>query len=387
MNYKQIINEIYGIDVSGYPGGSGIDESIIKEIEENLQLTLPEDLRNFYLLYGNIKELNHNDELFKPQDFFIDNWQGTKFLVIGKRYPFGGYYGINITNMDKSNTVIYKKEHVRIKDTFKHESIWQEKCTIESFLLSFMITNGFSGGLKYSFDTDTSQSVEDITKLINNKKLNVTIIDELSHSDADASNYHNYYIGEHYIISLFYVTREKYHAGYGHFSTNVKSVYREYKRLLITKGIKICKSEDEINNYKIHKKKYQMPVLRVVPGSYESYRKKIDKSIWIPEDSAYKLTDILKEVNADFDYYGISTEYSKEQISQLIELLSKRAEEMQNNENFMFHPRWKDMDYNDYYAHNNIEFRKYKKQIIKMFLDFINWLKNVEEDRINIIGV
>jgi hypothetical protein len=60
---------------------------------------------------------------------------------------------------------------------------------------------------------------------------------------------------------------------------------------------------------------------------------------------------------------------------------------MENNENFMFHPEYKTMEYNDFYHTDNIDYRKYKKHILKMLRDLINWLNTVKEEKINIIGV
>jgi len=112
MDLKQIVNDIYGIEDSCY---HGIEESVIKEIEEKLQLIIPETLRNYYLLYGNNRELNFYDELFKPQDIFIDNTQETQYLVIGKRYIANYFYGINIGDLHEKSPAIYTKSSVRIK--------------------------------------------------------------------------------------------------------------------------------------------------------------------------------------------------------------------------------------------------------------------------------
>jgi hypothetical protein len=64
-------------------------------------------------------------------------------------------------------------------------------------------------------------------------------------------------------------------------------------------------------------------------------------SIFVPEDSAFKFLDILHKANAGFDYYH----------------------------------------------RDNVDFRKYKKQIIEMFTELIQWLSNIREDKITIVGV
>jgi hypothetical protein len=124
-----------------------------------------------------------------------------------------------------------------------------------------------------------------------------------------------------------------------------------------------------------------------VPGSQEGWRERRQEAILVPEKSVNKIHDLLLQVNADFDYYGISTEYSKEQIRDLVTLLAKRVEEMENNADFMFHPKNTRMEYNDFYHEDNIDYRRYKNHILKMLKELINWLNNVKEEKINIIGV
>jgi hypothetical protein len=152
-------------------------------------------------------------------------------------------------------------------------------------------------------------------------------------------------------------------------------------------NIKVDKCINSTREYKIYKGRFPMSGLKMLPGSYDGWWERRDSTILVPEESVTKFIDILDNVNSDFDYYGITTEYSKDQIALLIELLTERIYEMQNNKNYMFHHGRKIINYNDYYLKNNIEFRKYKKQIIKMLVDFVDWLKNIEDDRINILGV
>jgi hypothetical protein len=104
----------------------------------------------------------------------------------------------------------------------------------------------------------------------------------------------------------------------------------------------------------------------------------------VPEDSATKFIDILYKANPEFDYYGTDMVYNKEQIAVLIKGLTERLYEMKNNKNFCFVEKNTNLDY---YAQDNVDFRRYKKQIMEMFIDLIQWLNDIQEDTITILGV
>jgi hypothetical protein len=154
------------------------------------------------------------------------------------------------------------------------------------------------------------------------------------------------------------------------------------KAALDTIGMKSRKN-NRYPYYKIHKKSIHQPRLEFLPGAYERGKKR-KNTIFVPEDSATKFIDILQKANPEFDYYGIETVYNKEQIADLSKGLTERLCEMKNNKNFCFVKKNVNLDY---YAQDNVDFRRYKKQIIKMFMDLIQWLNDIKEDKMTILGV
>ena len=57
---------------------------------------------------------------------------------------------------------------------------------------------------------------------------------------------------------------------------------------------------------------------------------------------------------------------------------------MKNEREFLFIDQ---KDNYDYYSENNIEFRRYKEQIITLFTDLIDWLKKNDCKTISILGI
>jgi hypothetical protein len=391
MNIEQIISTIYNLQQLKC---HGVAESEITETEKKLNVVFPEILRNYYLKFGNTKTLNYNDALFKPQDTFIDYLPDEQYLVICKKEAGGEFYGIKITDLHRKNPLVYTKSYMRIHSENNHRVslVWHKShknCeTLEKFLMHFIIENSFDGGLKYGFSVYDTNDIEHTAMLIKNETIALQKVNEISDSNDNSSVYSNYFIDNHCAMHILYISEKNGNKmGFLQFAAGDKTVYKKIKNILNDNGIKTEKNENPANNYKIYKRLSATIGSIIVPGTYDDWRTRRKEAILVPEESVNKIDDLLLQVNPDFDYYGISTEYSKEQIKDLVVLLANRVEEMKRNESFMFHPKNKRMEYNDFYYRDNIDYRRYKKYILKMIQELVNWLNTVKEEKINIIGV
>jgi hypothetical protein len=393
MNIEQIIFTIYNPQQLNY---CGINEIEIRESEQRLNLIFPEILRNYYQKFGNNKTLNYNDELFKIQDIFIDYFQDEQYLVIRKKKGSNEFYGIKMTDLKQKNPPVYTKSRIQGPAENSRGSIfmWHESPkkheTLERFLLCFIVENSLSGGLKYGFSVYGTQGVEHTAMLINDGTIAIQKLNDISisKSNSNSSSCLNYYMDNHCAMHVVYVSEENGgKIGFLKFAAGDKNVYQKIMGILNSNGIKISKNDNHANKYKIYKRLSSTIGSIIVSGMYDNWRERRKEAILVPGESINMIYDLLLKANPNFDYYGISTEYSKEQINDLVTLLKTRVDEMKHNENFMFHPKNKIMEYNDFYFRDNIDYRRYKKHIIKMLEGLITWLEAVADDKINIIGV
>jgi hypothetical protein len=369
MNLEQIISKLFNLQKSQY---HGIKEAQITRVEKKLNIQFPETLRNFYLLFGNNKKININSELFRIEDIYIENGQ---YIVIGKPYMAGNYFAIDINHLGNNNPIIYPGSYVRDEGSLKGHYEWEIDYedyyeNTEEFLLQIVIASGLDGGLKHLIKIDGA--------LFPNS-FNTKII-EMNEIESISCPYMPKYYTDDYTYVLETWSFERYQ--HSDFGTEDTRLYKEVKAALDTIGMKV-KKDDRYLDYKIHKKPFHPPVLRFYSGDYDRGTKN-QNFVLVPEDSAFKFLDILRRANAEFDYYGTDMVYNKEQIAILITGLTERLSEMKNNKNFCFVKKNTNLDY---YSKDNVDFRRYKKQILKMFMDLIQWLDNVQEDKITILGV
>ena len=101
------------------------------------------------------------------------------------------------------------------------------------------------------------------------------------------------------------------------------------------------------------------------------------------EDSVDQFYDLLIKANNKFDIYGISTYYDKEQTTIFTSDLEKRLAEMKNNK---YYGR-KFENPMDYYKKEFVNYRRYRKQIIKLLEDLLSWLKKPENKTISVLGI
>ncbi|GHV79708.1 hypothetical protein AGMMS49944_14990 [Spirochaetia bacterium] len=368
----------------------GINEAEIKDAEKMLHLVFPEQLRNYYLQFGNSQILNYNDELFRIQDIFLDE----DYVVFCKEKGWNKFYGIKAADMQQKNPLVYTKSSERLKgDTSHHFTfVWHEssknKETLEKFLLHFSIENSLEGGLEYRFSVHDIHDIERVTLLINNGTILIQKLADISQTKDNGTVYSNYYMDNRSAMHILYISENNVNKmGYLNFAAGDAGIYKKTIANLNSNGIKPEKRDNPANDYKIYKRLSAVIGSIIVPGSYDNWRKRRKEAIVVPERTINKIYDLLLKANPDFDYYGISTEYSKEQIKELIALLSIRVDKMKNNENFMFHPKKKIMDYPDFYYSDNIDYRRYKHHIIAVLEELITWLEAVTDEMITIIGV
>ncbi|GHU70422.1 hypothetical protein FACS189450_04840 [Spirochaetia bacterium] len=388
---EQMIAALYS---SQQLANCGINEVEIKKSEKKLNLIFPEVLRNYYLKFGNSQILNYHDELFRIQDIFIDSFHNEDYVVFCKEKGRNKFYGIKTAEVRQKNPLVYTKSSERLKDDKGHNFsfVWHESPkshdTLEKFLLYFSIENTFEEGLAYRFSLHDAHDVEKVTMLINNGTIPMQKITDISQATTDGKVYSNYYMDNHSAMHILYISEKNDNKmGYLYFASGDAIAYKNTMAILNGNGIKPEKRDDPVNDYKIYKRLSATIGSIIVPGGYDNWRERHKDAILVPEKTVNKIYDLLLKANANFDYYGISTEYSKEQINYLVALLKNRVEEMTDNENFMFLPIKKIMDYNDFYYSDNIDYRRYKNYIITVLEELITWLEAVTDEKIQIIGV
>ena len=381
MSLNEKIKKLFSITETGH---HGIKEEKIVSIEEKLGIRFPEVLRNYYLLFGKLKRLNINDEIFRIDDVFIED---NKFLIIGNDY-YNELYGINLIDIKKRNPAIYIKLHGRDKVTKKNILKWYEdEKSIEIFLLKKIIDSGLDGGFMYGFYNGKHRINELNAKqltFLNNELLRKGFVEIKNISTEDDKYYTIDY------SNILYISKYRENTYYIDYGTDDKEEYKEIIAQFLKNGINMVKKKKNYSlDYEIYSEYIQGPMIRIYPGKYKwslykNNPKNWENTIYLNDNAAMKFTDLLRRVNKQFDIYGLSTEYNKNQINNLIIELSERLNKMKNERNFHFMD-WKG-NY-DYYNHNNIEFRRYKKQIIKLFTDLIEWLKKQEGKTISILGI
>jgi hypothetical protein len=354
----------------------GIAESSVAEAEKRLGVKFPRALRDYYLLFGNNKKLDIDCELFKLEDIYFEDEQ---YLVLGIKWFASTPFAIKIEDLQQDNPTVYEKwlENSYDKLGKREEAVykWRDVGDTEKFLLSQAIDSGLAGGLKYRLKKWPFQDTihEDLLCL---KSIKLEEQTELAHA-------FNYFTGDYdYIVEMRFTKNNK--LASFRFGTNHQDIYQAVLEELHGLGIKIRREPNRsAPEYRLHTKPRPAPRLTFLPGEYIEweYRK---NQIYIPEDGVLNFLDVLKESNDKFDYYGVTTEYNREQIQNLIEGLETRLSEMRNDPSFHFTIN---DDNFDYYHEKNVHYRRYKRQIWRMLADLIAWLQNIKEDKINILGV
>ena len=368
----------------------GYIEKQIVAAEKKLKIMFPEVLRKFYLKYGKTRKLNINDHLFRLKDVYIEE---EKILIFGKTHYFTNYFGLNIKDINKKNPPVFEKVFKRDDGTGKRGYVWESKnFLLEDFLFKRIINDALSfDGFKYSLENDEDDEVSNgnikLLKLNDCEKLfRMRNIKELS--SGIVKTYTDRYES---VLELFFNNKQK--IFWINFGTERKDSYIKMYDKFIKLGIKIIKKNDKNKNeFQVLNKYIQGPIVEFFQGKYkfnpEHYTgdnpKRPRDSIFLHEDSVDKFHDILLEINKKFDIYAILTYYNKEKVALFVNKLESRLQEMKTNRKFSFPSG--DMHLN-YYSYHNVQYRRYKKQIISMFESLILWLKANNKKGISVLGI
>ena len=132
-------------------------------------------------------------------------------------------------------------------------------------------------------------------------------------------------------------------------------------------------------NYKLIKDYQETWYYEFCPGKYDSKEPKYD-SVYISTDAAYFIDDCVHKANNSYDSFSI-TKFTKEkgQIQLLAEELKMRFTEIIEDK---YVPELS-KESGDEAAH---ALNKYKAEIVTMIEDLIEWLENLEENELTIIG-
>jgi len=138
-------------------------------------------------------------------------------------------------------------------------------------------------------------------------------------------------------------------------------------------------------NYKLYRNKKELNgtcYFEFLPGKYQN-KCWNDNSVFLSEDSVYLFEDLLKKVNNKYDHYAFIG-YNKNQISLLINELSKRLYEIENINNYELVGTF---FRKEYYSELNENLRRNKNEIKIMLQDLIDWLKTININEITILGI
>ena len=138
-------------------------------------------------------------------------------------------------------------------------------------------------------------------------------------------------------------------------------------------------------NYKLYRNKKELNgtcYFEFLPGKYQN-KCWNDNSVFLSEDSVYLFEDLLKKVNNKYDHYAFIG-YNKNQISMLINELSKRLYEIENINNYELVGTF---FRKEYYSELNENLRRNKNEIKIMLQDLIDWLKTININEITILGI
>ena len=138
-------------------------------------------------------------------------------------------------------------------------------------------------------------------------------------------------------------------------------------------------------DYKLYRNKNELNgtcYFEFLPGKYQN-KCWNDNSVFLSEDSVYLFEDLLKKVNNKYDHYAFIG-YNKNQISMLINELSKRLYEIENINNYELVGTF---FRKEYYSELNENLRRNKNEIKIMLQDLIDWLKTININEITILGI
>lgn len=157
MNFIQKIKRLYNLPEHE---NHGFPEDDISALEKQLNLTLPETIRAYYLELGKHENLNYShNRLLKP-DHEI-GFSDDGYLVIYEENQVVAFWGIKTEDLKVSNPPVWVNY-----DTIEKSDWMIETQTAEDFFVLMAVYNGTLGGLQYNgnyfgeVDNDTIQFIE-----------------------------------------------------------------------------------------------------------------------------------------------------------------------------------------------------------------------------------
>jgi hypothetical protein len=124
------------------PDAAGMDEQSLSRAERHFDVVLPGALRDYYLILGNLHQLNDaHDRLFAPKDWFI-NCGKLVFMVENQAVV---YWGIEATQSPGVDVPVFQGVNLLPKCIE-----WHPECdSCGEFLLVMLHWQAVAGGLKW----------------------------------------------------------------------------------------------------------------------------------------------------------------------------------------------------------------------------------------------
>ncbi|SEW44739.1 hypothetical protein [Chitinophaga arvensicola] len=158
MTNTRKIKRLYDLDENGHLGFS---ENEIATLEQQLQLSLPEKLREYYLTLGKNEAINYShNRLLKPGKAI--GFSDDRYLVFYEENQRAACWGIKEEDLLQSDPPVWANYGTSAAP------VWTlETKTTTGFLLLMAIYNGTLGGLKYhanALEQITPATVDAITQ-------------------------------------------------------------------------------------------------------------------------------------------------------------------------------------------------------------------------------
>lgn len=170
MNYIQKIKRLYNLSENE---SFGFSENEIGELEKKLEITLPLQVKNYYLELGKHENLNYShNRLLKPDTEI--GFSDDGYLVIYEENQVVAYWGIKKEDLKLENPSVYGNY-----DTIEQSDWLIESQTAEDFFLLMAVYNGTLGGLQYNANYFGDVDSETIAFIENN----LTLVPEISHEN------------------------------------------------------------------------------------------------------------------------------------------------------------------------------------------------------------
>ena len=111
--------------------------------------------------------------------------------------------------------------------------------------------------------------------------------------------------------------------------------------------------------------------------------KNCDNSIFLYEDGFDVIMDILDKIDPNFDYYGYSAQYNREEINKFKEGVYLRIKDVEENNTINYNGSSLNNYYCDLLNENKV---KYKYEILNMLKELYEWLSSINDDVLNYIS-